>query len=215
MLTIFKKHGRLKIFLNWGNSGQDYECLYHGMQKVGRLDLWPSRPKGPERPLSWWCTLRKRLNLGASTFPLGLGYLHRMIYPERMDLFQRWHNAGVDVTMTIRLINVYFCKLRDSPIPGKLENYFSPISNKPGAKRKRGGDEIQEEFIPSSKIEDDETLCVPEEEETLKAEADCIDDEIWVLGFDGGDHGVDSNAEDSDLADNSDFEEVEGVAGEV
>ena len=69
--------------------------------------------------------------------------------------------------------------------------------------------------MPSSEIEDDETLCVPEEEETLKAEADCIDDEIWVLGFDGGDHGVDSNAEDSDLADNSNFEEVEGVAGEV
>ena len=46
-LTIFKKHGRLKIFLLWGNSGQDYECLYHGMQKAGRLDLLPPRPKGP------------------------------------------------------------------------------------------------------------------------------------------------------------------------
>jgi hypothetical protein len=117
-LTIFKKHERLKTFLNWGNSGQDYECLYYGMQKAGRLDLLPPRPKGPERPLSWWCTLRKRLNVGVSVLPLRLGHLHRMIYPEQTGLFRRWHNTGVDVIMTIRLINVYFCKLRNSPIPG-------------------------------------------------------------------------------------------------
>jgi hypothetical protein len=214
VLTIFKKHGKLEIFLDWGNNGQDYECLYHGIQKAGRLDLLPPRPKGPERPLSWWRMLRTRLNVGVSVFPLGLGHLHRMIYPELTGLFRRWHNAGVDVIMTIRLINLYFCKLRNSPIPEKLENYFSPISAKPGTKRKRGEDEMEDEFVPSSEIQDDEALCMPEEEEALEAEAYCINDEIWVLGFEGEDDGVDGDAFDSDLADDADFEEVEGVVGE-
>jgi hypothetical protein len=122
---------------------------------AGRLDLLPPRPKGPECPLSWWYTLRKWLNVGASVLPLGLGHLHRIIHPEQMGPFRRWHNAGVDVMMIIRLINVYFCKLRNSPIPQKLENYFSPISAKPGTKRKWGGDEMEDEFVSSSEIEDD------------------------------------------------------------
>jgi hypothetical protein len=137
-----------------------------------------------------------------------------MIYPEQTGLFRRWHNTGVDVIMTIRLINVYFCKLRNSPIPEKMENYFSPISAKPGTKRKRGRDEMQDEFVPSSEIGDDEALCILGEEETLEAEAYRIDDEIWVLGFEGEDDGVDSDAFDSDLADDTDLEEVEGVVGE-
>ena len=36
----------------------------------------------------------------------------------------------------------------------------------------------------------------------------------WVLGFEGEDDGVDSDAFDSDLADDTDFEEAEGVVGE-
>lgn len=91
-------------------------------------------------------------------------------------------NIGVDVVMTIRLINVYFCELRNSPIPEKMENYFSPISAKPGTKRKRDRDEMQDEFAPSSEIEDDEALCILGEEETLEAEAYCIDDEMG-FGF--------------------------------
>ncbi len=90
VLTIFKKHGRLKIFLDWRNNAQDYECLYHGMQKADRLYLLPPRPKGPERPLSWWCTLRKRLNnVGLSVLPLGLGHLHRIIYTQQTGLFSK------------------------------------------------------------------------------------------------------------------------------
>ena len=34
------------------------------------------------------------------------------------------------------------------------------------------------------------------------------------MGFEGEDDGVDSDAFDSDLADDTDFEEVEGVVGE-
>jgi len=68
--------------------------------------------------------------------------------------------------------------------------------------------------VPSSEIEGDEALCILGEEETLEAEAYCIDDEIWDLGFEGEDDGVDSDAFDSDLADDTDFEEVEGVVGE-
>jgi hypothetical protein len=55
-------------------------------------------------------------------------------------------------------------QLRNSPIPEKLENYFSPISAKPGTKCKRGEDKIEDEFVPSSEIEDDEALCMPGEE---------------------------------------------------
>lgn len=73
---------------------------------------------------------------------------------------------------------------------------------------------MQDEFVPSSEIEDDEALCILGEEETLETEAYCIDDEIWVLGFEGEDDGDDSDAFDSDLADDTDFEEVEGVVDE-
>lgn len=73
---------------------------------------------------------------------------------------------------------------------------------------------MEDEFVPSSEIQDDEALCMPEEEEALEAEAYCINDEIWVLGFEGEDDGVDGDAFDSDLADDADFEEVEGVVGE-
>jgi len=73
---------------------------------------------------------------------------------------------------------------------------------------------MQDEFVPSSEIGDDEALCILGEEDTLEAEAYRIDDEIWVLGFEGEDDGVDSDAFDSDLADDTDLEEVEGVVGE-
>src|SRR5579871_3723753 len=39
----------------------------------------------------------------------------------------KWHNAGVDVLMTIRLIHVYFSRMGGSPIPHKLESYFTPV----------------------------------------------------------------------------------------
>jgi hypothetical protein len=47
VLTIFKKHGRLKIFLDWGNNGQDYECLYHGMQKARLVASSAKRARTP------------------------------------------------------------------------------------------------------------------------------------------------------------------------
>ena len=67
----------------------------------------------------------------------------------------------------------------------------------------------------SSKIKDDETLCVPKEEETLEVEADYIDNKIWVLGFNGGDYRVNNDTKDLDLVDNSNFKEVKGIAGKV
>lgn len=42
---------------------------------------------------------------------------------------------------------------------------------------------MQDEFVPSPEIEDDEALRILGEEETLEAEAYRIDDGIWDLGF--------------------------------
>jgi hypothetical protein len=52
--------------------------------------------------------------------------LHRLIFPEKEDLFAQWHNAGPDVIMTIQLIEFYFCRMTKNPVAGKLESYFAP-----------------------------------------------------------------------------------------
>ena len=82
----------------------------------------PPKPKRIECPLSWWNLVRSTANLNRSSFPLNLGVLHRIVFPERRELSNYWHNAGVDVTMTKELIEAYFHIASNRPIPGKVDS---------------------------------------------------------------------------------------------
>jgi hypothetical protein len=84
----------------------------------------PPKPKRIECPLLWWNLVRSTANLNRSSFPLNLGVLHRIVFPERRELSNYWHNAGVDVTMTKELIEAYFHIASNRPIPGKVDSYM-------------------------------------------------------------------------------------------
>jgi hypothetical protein len=47
-----------------------------------------------------------------------------LVFNEDCSLSHKWHYAGADVQMTIRLIDAYFCRTQGSPIPGKIEAFF-------------------------------------------------------------------------------------------
>jgi len=119
----------LEHFLEWGRSGADWQCLKYGLQKAHREELLPPKPVWQERPLCWWDALRQDLSKKHTNFmfPLSLGNLYRFIYPDDNTVLGKWHNAGVDVLMTMRLIHVYFCRMGRSPIPYKLDSYFTPV----------------------------------------------------------------------------------------
>lgn len=89
----------------------------------------PPQSKRGECPLQWWCDIRRNLGLSGSSFPLQLGVLHRILFPERLALSKKWHDPGVDVTMTMQIIKAYFDRTKMGAIPGKIDYYFSPQKN--------------------------------------------------------------------------------------
>ncbi len=105
------------------NSG-DYQCLQHGLQKAGKANLMPTRPKSTERPLLWWGEIKRTSGLSRPSFPLGLGTLYRIVFPERLELSKYWHNPGADVVMTMQLIRAYFDKASNRSIGGKIDSYL-------------------------------------------------------------------------------------------
>lgn len=62
----------------------------------------PPESKSGERPLGWWCDIRRDLGISGSSFPLRLGILHRIMSLERLVLSKKWHDPGVDMTMTMQ-----------------------------------------------------------------------------------------------------------------
>jgi hypothetical protein len=78
---------------------------------------------------------KKQTNL---TFRLSLGNLYMLIYPNDKTVCGKWHNAGVDVLMTTRLIHAYFCKMGRSPLPHTVESYFAPECSSESGERSDG-----------------------------------------------------------------------------
>ena len=78
-------------------------------------------------PLTWWELTRDRLGL-ESYLSLKLGNLYKLLFPERLELYESMHQAGPDVLMTIELIEFYFRKVRGQLQRGKIENYLSSES---------------------------------------------------------------------------------------
>jgi hypothetical protein len=73
-----------------------------------------------------------------SYVPLSLGSLYMFIYPNGKTVWDKWHNAGVDVLMTMRLIHVYFCRMVRSPLPHTLDSYFTPACPSESGERSGG-----------------------------------------------------------------------------
>jgi hypothetical protein len=113
----------------------------------------PPQSKRGECPLQWWCDIRRNLGLSGSSFPLQLGVLHRILFPERLALSKKWHDPGVDVTMTMQIIKAYFDRTKMRAIPGKIDYYFSPQKNDVD---EEDGDEDRDEDWDEDGDEDDD-----------------------------------------------------------
>src|ERR1700722_9050136 len=123
-----KKHGKVDIFLDWGHTYGDYNCLAAGLESVGRGDLLPRKPEWPERPLAWWQGIRKQVGANASSFSCKLGRINKFLFPENRRLFQSWHTAGADVQMTIHVIEAYFDRVMGKAPRGTIDSFFlSPV----------------------------------------------------------------------------------------
>ncbi|KAJ5405069.1 hypothetical protein N7465_006353 [Penicillium sp. CMV-2018d] len=201
-----KKHGPLDLFLEWGTNNGDYQCLRDGLESVGKAHLLPPKPKWAERPYAWWSALRRRLGYSAADAPLGLGILYRAIFPEDAELANGWHNSDVDTMMTIKLIETYFIRALDQPIPGKIDSYFRPILPEDVESRLEDlninecdddEERCNEMFYQEMRDLDDE-LCKEEGEEGEQSEADEEADEEMTE-----DEGTDIEEEMSDREETS------------
>ena len=166
-----KKHGKVDIFLDWGHTYGDYNCLAAGLESVGRGDLLPRKPEWPERPLAWWQGIRKQVGANASSFSCKLGRIYKFLFPENHRLFQSWHTAGADVQMTIHVIEAYFDRVMGKAPRGTIDSFFlSPV---PGGREpppaslelstpesNQSGDQILE-------IGDDEWMSVVDEQDII------------------------------------------------
>jgi len=141
-------------------------------------------------------------------FPLSLGNLYRFIYPDDNTVLGKWHNAGVDVLMTMRLIHVYFCRMGRSPIPHKLESYFTPVCPNESGERSnavfaeysatvRDGLEKRLSSRMNELLADIERQTRwemdPEDDSVKYQNVECLADEHWGI--------ADSDVDDSDVDD--------------
>jgi hypothetical protein len=127
-----------------------------------------------------------------------LGNRYELIFPEDPCLLHRWHNAGADVQMTIRLINVCFCRVKGISIPGKIDAYFPPvpirdIAAESGTSLETQDTEIQDESIENLDTGDDELMATLNWQDELEAEGDDTGD-----GIEGSDLEDIGSIEDSD-----------------
>ncbi|KAI1332068.1 hypothetical protein F5Y16DRAFT_421368 [Xylariaceae sp. FL0255] len=58
-------------------------------------------------------------------FPYNSERLYGAFFPEDRRLTLDAHDAGVDVTMTIRLVKAYLLRAFNMPLPGKIDSHFS------------------------------------------------------------------------------------------
>jgi hypothetical protein len=191
-LICLQKHGSLQVFPEWSQNYGDYRCLERGLRTTGKADLMPPQPNKSECPLAGWREFRTVSNLSSRSFPLALGRLHRITFPERLELSKHWHNAGADVIMTIQLIRAYFDRARNRPIEGKIMTYF-PMSQK--FPNLSGREEFSEEPTSVDDNDEDEEDYDEDEEcydELPDAEMHYLYDEQGSLNEDALEHMVDT-----------------------
>ncbi|WQF85094.1 hypothetical protein CDEST_10108 [Colletotrichum destructivum] len=72
------------------------------------------------------------MKLDARVLSLQLSKLHGTLFSEHWRLTLNAHDAGVDVTMTIRLVEAYLLRAFSMPLPEKIDFHFSSANG--GAK---------------------------------------------------------------------------------
>ena len=71
------------------------------------------------------------MKLNARLLSLRLGNLCGAFFPKDRRLTLDAHDAGVDVTMTIRLVKAYLLSAFGMPLPGKIDCHFSSADQTP------------------------------------------------------------------------------------
>ncbi|KAH7209243.1 hypothetical protein DER44DRAFT_277612 [Fusarium oxysporum] len=65
------------------------------------------------------------MKIDARVLSLQLSKLYGTLFPEDRRLTLNAHDAGADVTMTIRLVKAYLLRAFGIPLPGKIDFHFS------------------------------------------------------------------------------------------
>ncbi|KUI62708.1 hypothetical protein VP1G_09823 [Cytospora mali] len=117
--------GPLKACITWSSHSIDIRCLNYILETAGAEDLLVPEWKFKDQPLGWYSTVRRQKKLDARTLSLRLGRLYGAFFPEDRKLTLEAHDAGADVTMTIRLVKAYLLTAFGMPLPGKIDSHFS------------------------------------------------------------------------------------------
>lgn len=125
MSSFAQEHGPLKACITWASHPIDIRCLNYILETAGAEDLLVPEWKFKDQPLGWYSTVRRQKKLDARTLSLRLGRLYGPFFPEDRKLTLEAHNAGADVTMTIRLVKAYLLRAFGIPLPGKIDSHFS------------------------------------------------------------------------------------------
>ncbi|RYO95059.1 hypothetical protein DL762_000252 [Monosporascus cannonballus] len=118
------EHGPLKACITWASNPIDIRCLNYILEAAGAEDLLVPEWKFKDQPLGWYSTVRRQKELDARTLSLRLGRLYGAFFPEDRKLTLEAHDAGADVTMTIRLVKAYLLRAFGMPLPGKIDSHF-------------------------------------------------------------------------------------------
>lgn len=122
----------MKACITWAVTQIDIRCLSYILKTAGAEDLLIPEWKFSDQPLGWYYTARRQMKLNARLLSLQLGKLYGAFFPEDRRLTLDAHDAGVDVTMTIRLVKAYLLRAFGMPLPGKIDSHFSSANR--GAK---------------------------------------------------------------------------------
>ncbi|RYP42225.1 hypothetical protein DL767_000389 [Monosporascus sp. MG133] len=122
--TELQEHGPLKACITWASNQIDIRCLNYILETAGAEDLLVPEWKFKDQPLGWYSTVRRQKKLDARTLSLGLGRLYGAFFPEDRKLTLKAHDAGADVTMTIRLVKAYLLRAFGMPLPGKIDSHY-------------------------------------------------------------------------------------------
>lgn len=115
----------MEVCITWARTQIDIRCLSYILKTAGAEDLLVPEWKFSDQPLGWYHTIRRQMKLDARVLSLQLSKLYGTLFPEDRRLTLNAYDAGVDVTMTIRLVKAYLLRAFSMPLPGKIDFHFS------------------------------------------------------------------------------------------
>lgn len=190
------------------------------LETAGAEDLLIPEWMFKNQPLAWYSTMRRKKKLDARTLSLRLGKLYGAFFPEDRKLTLEAHDAGADVTMTIRLVKAYLLRAFGLPLPGKIDSHFSSAGA--GAKgweldaeKLLGLLEEATSGIASSEVVDDDENSQSNMDELLDEDDELLDEdeEFWgdILGDESEDE-LSIDLEEENLSEDHLGQDAESIA---